>query len=83
MNLREAFKLSEAEERVARHLLLGTKAKIIAQQTDRSIGTIRTQIRAVLHKAGVGRTPEFIRKVAVADGWNVRQYLDDPPKLSR
>jgi DNA-binding CsgD family transcriptional regulator len=51
--------LSDAEREVARELLAGRTAAEIAKRRERSLSTVRNQVRAIYAKLGVGSAVEF------------------------
>ncbi len=59
--LHEVFGLSEAERDIVRSLVEGQALKTIARQRDRSIGTVRTQLKSVLAKTRAHSQSELIR----------------------
>jgi DNA-binding NarL/FixJ family response regulator len=81
MNLREAFKLTKTEDKVACLLLLGACPKDIARMKGRALATIRTHERAIYKKAGVPTAIALVIKVAQKDGWqNGLLYASDTYK---
>ncbi len=61
--VRQALGLTIAEARVACALAEGTTAEEYAGQTGVSLSTVRTQIRAILEKAGLHRQSDLVRLV--------------------
>lgn len=59
--LTEVYLLSQAEARVAMALLNGLTAEQIATQFNRSINTVKTQIKRVYAKTGVNREADLVR----------------------
>ena len=59
--LSEVYLLSQAEARVAMALLNGLTAEQIATQFNRSINTVKTQIKRVYAKTGVSRQADLVR----------------------
>lgn len=59
--LMRGFGLSEAECDVARALVEGESARRIAQSRDRSLETVRTQIKSILRKVNVHSQSDLIR----------------------
>ncbi|ESQ91528.1 hypothetical protein ABAC460_05965 [Asticcacaulis sp. AC460] len=57
---RQLFNLTPAEAMVAAHLAAGRGPQSIADETGKSIGTIRTQIRSIFDKAGVQSQLELV-----------------------
>ncbi len=63
--LQQLYGLTLAEARVLLSLNQGSLPKQIAQQHSVSIGTVRTQIKAIFQKTGANRQSELIRLMAV------------------
>lgn len=59
--LHEVFGLSAAERDIVRALVDGKALKVIARDRDRSLGTIRTQLKSVLSKTRAQSQSELIR----------------------
>jgi DNA-binding CsgD family transcriptional regulator len=57
---RQLFNQTPAEAMVAAHLAAGRGPQSIAEETGKSIGTIRTQIRSIFDKAGVQSQLELV-----------------------
>lgn len=79
MDLCASFKLSRAEERVARYLLCGYGVAQIAQILGHQVPTIRTQVAAILKKSKSDRVVSFICLVASLDGWEARKLYPVVP----
>lgn len=62
--LSRAFGLTEAECGIARALVSGDTAREIAAARNRSLETVRSQVKAVLHKVDVKSQSELIRLTA-------------------
>ena len=65
--LRTRYQMTPAERRVAMLLAEGHSSRTIAQLQGVTFNTVRSQIKSVLHKAGVRRQGELIR-LLVRDG---------------
>ena len=63
--LRAAFDLTDAEVAIARELSAGRTLNEIAEARVRSPHTVKTQLKSVLHKAGVPGQPDLVRLIAV------------------
>lgn len=59
--LMESYSLTHAEAKVALCLLNGMTIEQVADQQDRSINTIRTQMKKVYEKTGVNRQADLVR----------------------
>ena len=59
--LHEVFGLSVAERDIVRALVDGKALKVIARDRDRSLGTVRTQLKSVLSKTRAQSQSELIR----------------------
>lgn len=59
--LSETFGLSPAEVQISEGLVLGADISEIAQQRSSSINTVRTQVKALLSKIGVGSQTDLVR----------------------
>ena len=59
--LHEAFGLSPSEIDVVRGLVASRSVREIAQERDRSVETVRTQIKAILHKTETRGQAELVR----------------------
>jgi DNA-binding CsgD family transcriptional regulator len=59
--LTDVYLLSQAEARVAMELLNGLTAEQIATKFNRSINTVKTQIKRVYAKTGVNREADLVR----------------------
>jgi DNA-binding CsgD family transcriptional regulator len=57
--LQELFGLTLAEAEVAVGLAGGTRAEVLAERRDRTLATVRAQVRAVLEKTGTGNLREL------------------------
>lgn len=55
------FQLTDAESRLALAVAEGESAAAIAARTDRSVETVRTQLKFVFRKVGVSRQIELVR----------------------
>jgi DNA-binding CsgD family transcriptional regulator len=58
--LRRAFRLTEAEARLAAQLALGESAETVAQRLGIGKETLRTQLKRIFAKAGVHRQSELV-----------------------
>ena len=59
--LNQLFGLTAAEARLVEHLLKGETLNSTADLLGVSRNTVRTQIKAVLHKTGTASQPELMR----------------------
>ena len=59
--LRQMFGLTQAETRVARELLTGANLREIAETTDRSVDTLRTQLKAIRRKTYTANQQQLVR----------------------
>jgi DNA-binding NarL/FixJ family response regulator len=75
-DLRQAFSLSKAEDRVARRILCGEQTKVIAASLGVAEATVHRHVKAILAKTGTRRQTDFVRCVATLDGWNAGQYAE-------
>ncbi|WP_157138901.1 helix-turn-helix transcriptional regulator [Asticcacaulis biprosthecium] len=62
---RQLFRLTPAEAMVAAQLAAGRGPQSIADETGKSIGTIRTQIRSIFDKAGVQSQLELVAALSL------------------
>lgn len=60
-SLMESYDLSQAEARVALCLLSGMNTEQIAEELNRSVNTVKTQIKRVYEKTGVKRQADLVR----------------------
>jgi pimeloyl-ACP methyl ester carboxylesterase/DNA-binding CsgD family transcriptional regulator len=59
-NLQQALDLSDSESLVLQGILKGQSHKTIAQTRNRSLNTVKTQAKAILHKAGCTKMNELV-----------------------
>ncbi|MBM1219474.1 helix-turn-helix transcriptional regulator [Ponticoccus sp. SC2-23] len=59
--LSEAFDLTSAEAQIVHGLSDGSSVTEIAQQRDRSVETIRAQVKSIMAKTGTRSQPELVR----------------------
>lgn len=59
--LHEVFALSEAERNIVRALVDGKALKTIARERQRSLGTVRTQLKSILNKTRAQSQSELVR----------------------
>ena len=64
-SFRRLFGLTDAEARLAVALLGGEPLQDYADRQGRSLNTMKTHLKSVFDKTGVGRQTELIRKLAV------------------
>ncbi|ESQ77682.1 hypothetical protein ABAC402_00710 [Asticcacaulis sp. AC402] len=62
---RQLFDLTPAEAMVAAHLAAGRGPQAIAEDTGKSVGTIRSQIRSIFEKSGVQSQLELVATLAL------------------
>ena len=61
--LKSAFGFTQAETDITKSMVNGYSLSDIAEQRDRSLSTIRTQIKMMLQKTGLGSQKELLRLV--------------------
>ena len=62
-HLRSIFRLTKGEAQVALGMAAGKTADEIAEERGVSVGTVRTQLKALLQKTGTDRQAELVRLV--------------------
>lgn len=65
LSLRNVFELTRAEAMVAKDLCGGSSVREIAEGRSTSIETVRTQIKRILAKVGVGTQVELVRRLSI------------------
>ena len=65
------FGLTSAEQALLQRFLAGKDLKAIAEETNRSVKTLRTQFHALMQKAGVSRQADLVGKVL-----SISHFLD-------
>ncbi len=63
IRLAEFFGLTRAEQSLLQRFLDGKDLKAIADETDKSVKTLRTQFHTIMRKAGVKRQADLVSKV--------------------
>lgn len=63
--LRQKYRLTPQELRLALHLVDGQTVKQIAESTERSVSTLRSQLSSLLQKTGCRRQAELVRLVTL------------------
>jgi DNA-binding CsgD family transcriptional regulator/PAS domain-containing protein len=62
--LERLFGLTRAEATLMQHLAAGRRLRDLADESGRSVATLRSHVKAILAKTGVGRQADLVRIVA-------------------